>query len=126
MFAIKKHKNTDTSPVLKKPPYEIAKFILDSIYIFNGWLIALTLLCLTIIFNFYLDGLQYLIAAALLFVYLWFMLIAKLDQLASSIGIKSSAVYKSLLIPVIGTVVCYLKVIHLAIQLTNKNELSEN
>ena len=126
MFAIKKHKNTDTSPVLKKPPYEIAKFILDSSYIFNGWLIALTLLCLTIIFNFYLDGLQYLIAAALLFVYLWFMLIAKLDQLASSIGIKSSTVYKTQLIPVIGTVVCYLNVIHLAIQLTNKNELSDN
>ncbi|MCF8192937.1 MAG: hypothetical protein K9J03_01915 [Candidatus Methylopumilus sp.] len=126
MTAIEKNKNTDKSAEVQKTPSEIAKFILDSSYIFNGWLIALTLLCLTLIFNFYLDGLKYLIAAALLFVYLWFMLIAKLDQLASSIGIKSSTVYKTQLIPVIGTIVCYLNVIHLAIQLTNKNELSDN
>jgi hypothetical protein len=126
MTTIEKNKNTVTSAEVQNTASQIAKFILDSSYIFNGWLIALTLLCLTLIFNLYLDGLQYLIAAALLFLYLWFMLIAKLDQLASSIGIKSSAVYKSLLIPVIGTIVCYLNVIHLAIQLTNKNELSEN
>ena len=126
MTTIEKNKNTVTSAEVQNTASQIAKFILDSSYIFNGWLIALTLLCLTLIFNLYLDGLQYLIAAALLFLYLWFMLIAKLDQLASSIGIKTSAVYKSLLIPVIGTVVCYLNVIHLAIQLTNKNELSDN
>jgi hypothetical protein len=126
MTTIEKNKNIDASAELQITPSEIAKFILDSSYIFNGWLVTLTLLCLTLIFNLYLDGLQYFIAAALLFLYLWFMLIAKLDQLASSIGIQSSAVYKSLLIPVIGTIVCYLNVIHLAIQLTNKNELSEN
>ena len=126
MTTIEKNKNTVTSAEVQNTASQIAKFILDSSYIFNVWLIALTLLCLTLIFNLYLDGLQYLIAAALLFLYLWFMLIAKLDQLASSIGIKTSAVYKSLLIPVIGTVVCYLNVIHLAIQLTNKNELSDN
>ena len=126
MTTIEKNKNIDASGEVQITPSEIAKFILDSSYIFNGWLVTLTLLCLTLIFNLYLDGLQYFIAAALLFLYLWFMLIAKLDQLASSIGIQSSAVYKSLLIPVIGTIVCYLNVIHLAIQLTNKNELSEN
>jgi hypothetical protein len=126
MTTIEKNKNIDASAELQITPSEIAKFILDSSYIFNGWLVTLTLLCLTLIFNLYLDGLQYFIAAALLFLYLWFMLVAKLDQLASSIGIQSSAVYKSLLIPVIGTIVCYLNVIHLAIQLTNKNELSEN
>lgn len=126
MTTIEKNKNTVKSSEVQNTASEIAKFILDSSYIFNGWLVALTFLCLTLIFNLYLDGLRYLIAAALLFLYLWFMLIAKLDQLASSIGIKSSAVYKSLLIPVIGTIVCYLNVIHLAIQLTNKNELSEN
>jgi hypothetical protein len=126
MTTIEKNKNTVTSAEAQNTASEIAKFIFDSSYIFNGWLVALTFLCLTLIFNLYLDGLRYLIAAALLFLYLWFMLIAKLDQLASSIGIKSSAVYKSLLIPVIGTIVCYLNVIHLAIQLTNKNELSEN
>jgi hypothetical protein len=126
MTTIEKNKNIDASAEVQITPSEIAKFILDSSYIFNGWLVTLTLLCLTLIFNLYLDGLQYFIAAALLFLYLWFMLIAKLDQLASSIGIQSSAVYKSLLIPVIGTIVCYLNVIHLAIQLTNKNELSEN
>jgi hypothetical protein len=126
MTTIEKNKNIDASAEMQNTPSEIAKFILDSSYIFNGWLVTLTLLCLTLIFNLYLDGLQYFIAAALLFLYLWFMLIAKLDQLASSIGIQSSAVYKSLLIPVIGTIVCYLNVIHLAIQLTNKNELSEN
>jgi len=126
MTAIEKNKNTETNVEVQITPSEIAKSILNSSYIFNGWLVALTLLCLTLIFNLYLDGLKYLIAAALLFVYLWFMLIAKLDQLASSVGIKSSAVYKSLLIPVIGTIVCYLNVIHLAIQLTNKHELSEH
>ena len=126
MTTIEKNKNIDASAEVQITPSEIAKFILDSSYIFNGWLVTLTLLCLTLIFNLYLDGLQYFIAAALLFLYLWFMLVAKLDQLASSIGIKTSAVYKSLLIPVIGTIVCYLNVIHLAIQLTNKNELSEN
>jgi hypothetical protein len=126
MTTIEKNKNIDASAEMQNTPSEIAKFILDSSYIFNGWLVTLTLLCLTLIFNLYLDGLQYFIAAALLFLYLWFILIAKLDQLASSIGIQSSAVYKSLLIPVIGTIVCYLNVIHLAIQLTNKNELSEN
>jgi len=126
MTTIEKNKNIDASAEMQNTPSEIAKFILDSSYIFNGWLVTLTLLCLTLIFNLYLDGLQYFIAAALLFLYLWFMLVAKLDQLASSIGIQSSAVYKSLLIPVIGTIVCYLNVIHLAIQLTNKNELSEN
>jgi hypothetical protein len=126
MTAFKSHKNTDSSPVLQKNPSEIAKFILDSSYLFNGWLVALTLLCLTLIFNLYIDGLQYLIATALLFLYLWFMLIAKLDQLASSIGIQSTAVYKTLLIPVIGTIVCYLNVVHLAMKLTNKNEFNEN
>lgn len=126
MTTIEKNKNTVKSSEVQNTASEIAKFILDSSYIFNGWLVALTFLSLTLIFNLYLDGLRYLIAAALLFLYLWFMLITKLDQLASSIGIKSSAVYKSLLIPVIGTIVCYLNVIHLAIQLTNKNELSEN
>jgi hypothetical protein len=125
MTTIEKNKNIDASAEMQNTPSEIAKFILDSSYIFNGWLVTLTLLCLTLIFNLYLDGLQYFIAAALLFLYLWFMLVAKLDQLASSIGIQSSAVYKSLLIPVIGTIVCYLNVIHLAMKLTNKNEFSE-
>lgn len=119
MTAIKPHTNVESNPVLQKQPNEIAKFILESRYIFNGWLAALILLLLTLIFNPYLNEVKYVITTAILFIYLWVMLLARLDQLATSIGIKSSAVYKTLFFPVIGTIVCYRNIMRIAINHSN-------
>lgn len=114
MTAFEPHIHAKSNPALQQSSLKTEKCLLDARYIFHAWLVAFLLLLLALIFNPYLHEVKYLVTIFILFSYFWFMLLAKLDQLAASLGIKSSVVYKTLLIPVIGTMVCYRNIMQLA------------
>ena len=77
---------------------------------------------LIMMFHRYIDVQIYVVITTFLFIYLWVLLLAKLDQLASRIEkIPHNLVYKSLLIPVLGTFVSYHFIQHHAVQITRNS-----
>lgn len=100
---------------LSKYSPDIAVLISDCKSMFHLWVASLILLLMALIFNQLLNEMKYVITASILFIYLWLMLHAKLDQLASSISANpKNLAFKTLLIPVIGTWRSYHSIMHLA------------
>jgi len=71
------------------------------------------------IINKYHHALMYVAIATFLFFYLWALLLARLDQLATGIGKSpNKLVYATLLIPILGTFASYYYIQHLANQVS--------
>ncbi len=97
-----------SSTSVKKQPIDLEDLVRDSSHIFYFWFTALILMLSMMILHRHISVLIYIVITTFLFIYLWVLLLARLDQLASRIeGIPRNLVYKTLLIPVLGTLASY-------------------
>ena len=95
---------TSSSTTAKKQATDLEDLIRDSRHIFYFWVTALILMLAMMLLHSHFNVLTYLAITVFLFIYLWVLLLASLDKLASSIeGIPHNLVYKTLFIPVLGT-----------------------
>ena len=97
--------------IIPKNPAAAEQLYLSTTYLFMGWLFSLSLMLASVIFYHFYHQSSLLIVTGVLFFYVWIFLISKLDELASQINNRlSKLVYFGLLLPVIGTVLSYLKI----------------
>jgi Ca2+/Na+ antiporter len=122
MVSEKSSPESNLGPAIKKQKNDLAELIKDSRNYFHLWFANLVFMLLIMMFHRYIDVQIYVVITTFLFIYLWVLLLAKLDQLASRIEkIPHNLVYKSLLIPVLGTFVSYHFIQHHAVQITRNS-----
>lgn len=119
MISEKSSPESNSGLAIKKQKTDLEKLIEESRNYFHLWLANLVFMLLIMILHRHINALIYVVIATFLFIYLWVLLLAKLDQLASKIEkISHNLVYKTLLIPVLGTFACYHFIQHHAEQIT--------
>ncbi len=119
MVSEKSFPELNSGPAIKRQKTDIEELIEDSRNYFYLWFANLVFMLLMMILHRYINVLIYVVITTFLFIYIWILLLAKLDQLASRIEkIPHNLVYKALLIPVLGTFASYHFIQHHAEQIT--------
>jgi hypothetical protein len=94
----------------------------DSRHIFYLWLTVLIIMLSMMILHRHINMLVFIEIATFLFIYLWVLLIARLDQLANSINLTpNNLAFLGILIPVLGTFACYHFIQYRAEQITRSS-----
>ena len=108
MVSEKSFPELNSGPAIKSQKTHLEELIEDSRSFFYLWFSNLVFTLLMMILHRYINVLIYVVITTFLFIYLWALLLAKPDQLASRIEkIPHNLVYKTLLIPVLGTFASY-------------------
>lgn len=122
MVSEKSSPESNLGLAIKKQKTDLEVLIEDSRNYFYLWFANLVFMLLIMMFHRYIDVQIYVVITTFLFIYLWVLLLAKLDQLASRIEkIPHNLVYKTLLIPVLGTFASYHFIQHHAEQITRNS-----
>ena len=122
MVSEKSSPESNLGLAIKKQKTDLEVLIEDSRNYFYLWFANLVFMLLIMMFHQYIDVQIYVVITTFLFIYLWVLLLAKLDQLASRIEkIPHNLVYKTLLLPVLGTFVSYHFIQHHAEQITRNS-----
>ena len=101
---------------------DLELLINDSRNIYYLWFTSLVLMLSMMILHQHINVLIFVVITTFLFIYLWVLLLAKLDQLACRImKISHNLVYLTLLIPVLGTLSCYHFIQYHADQITRNS-----
>ena len=96
-------------------PTAISHLIKSTSNYFLVWICCITFLGAAALFYYFLNSISPIIIGSVAFVYAQIFLTAKLDEL--SIAIRHSPqpiAYISLLLPILGTIICYQRLDHLA------------
>lgn len=95
----------------KIKPERVSALLKETRDLFLIWYCCITFIFASALIDFFYHKTTPIIIASVCFVYVWIFLIAKMDQLAIAIRHTPKQIaYLSLLLPIIGTIICYQKI----------------
>ena len=102
----------ETTPV---NPEHLKALLKETNHLFLIWCCCISFMGATALIYYVYQSITPVIIGTVGFAYIWIFLIAKLDELAIAVRYQHKQIaYLSLLIPVIGTIICYQKLDGLA------------
>jgi uncharacterized membrane protein YhdT len=91
-------------------------YLRDIRFIYGLWLIALILVVALGVVSKFINLFPGLLVATFIFIYVWVLLVVRMDQLATMIGKPSWLGYASFALPVVGTIWVYSYLINSALE----------